>query len=100
MEKRVTGIYFAVLVIGILYAVYAAFSFSVTIESRTEEKGVVRWDDRMEASQEGDSYVYRCVLPSTDTEEKVIVYNTVHQILEVFIDGEKYTSCRGERDGR
>ncbi len=99
MEKRVTGIYFAVLVIGILYAVYAAFSFSVTIESRTEEKGVVRWDDRMEASQEGDSYVYRCVLPSTDTEEKVIVYNTVHQILEVFIDGEKIYELQG-RAGR
>lgn len=89
MEKRVTGIYFVIFVIGILYAVYAAFSFSVTIVSRTEDKGVEQWDDRMELSQEGNSYFYRCMLPSEDMEEKVVVYNTVHQYLEVFIDGKK-----------
>lgn len=97
MEKRVTGIYFAVLIIGILYAVFAAFSFHNVIEARTEDTGVVLWDEQMEKTQEGDTYYYSRVLPSENTDEKVIVYNTVHMYLEVFIDGNRVYALRGEQ---
>ena len=98
MEKRVTGIYFAVLLIGILYAVFAAFSFRNVIVSRTEETGVVTWDDDMELTQEGDVYYYTGRLPVENTNEKVIVYNTVHMYLEVFIDGNKVYELKADRD--
>ncbi|MCM1560169.1 MAG: GGDEF domain-containing protein [Butyrivibrio sp.] len=89
MEKRVTGIYFTVLLIGIIYAIIAAFSFRDNIESRAAEKEVTVWDDRMETAKEGNVYIYRCALPEENISEKVIVYNTVHMYMEVFIDGDK-----------
>ena len=98
MEKRVTGIYFAVLIIGILYAVFAVFSFHNVIEARTEDTGVVLWDDQMEKAQDGDTYYYSRILPLENTDEKVIVYNTVHMYLEVFIDGERVYALRGGPD--
>lgn len=87
MEKRVTGIYFAVLLIGIICAVFAEISFRGSVEIGTGDKEVAVWDSSMETSQEGGVYFYRRILPSEDTGEKVIVYNTVHMYLEVFIDG-------------
>ncbi len=98
MEKRVTGIYFAVLIIGIIYAIFAAVSFSDEIVTRTEDTGVVLWDDQMEKTQEGDTYYYSRVLPPENTDEKVIVYNTVHMYLDVFIDGNLVYALRGEKD--
>lgn len=88
MEKRVTGIYFTILIIGIIYAVVAAFSIRNRINIGNVEKEVVIWDDSMEMTHEGSTYCYRRILPSENTSEKVIVYNTVHMNLEVFIDGE------------
>lgn len=96
MEKRVTGIYFAVLLIGILYAVYAAFSFRIHIDTRTDDE-VILWDDQMEMTQEGNVYRYKGILPLEDTNEKVFVYNTVHMYLEVFIDGDKVYELKGEK---
>lgn len=98
MEKRVTGIYFSVLIIGIIFAVFAAFSFSNEIVTRTEDTGVVLWDDQMEKTQEGDTYYFSRALPLENTDEKVIVYNTVHMYLEVFIDGDLVYALRGEKD--
>ncbi|MDE7340373.1 MAG: GGDEF domain-containing protein [Lachnospiraceae bacterium] len=98
MEKRVTGIYFAVLLIGILYAIYAAFSFRIDIDTRIEEDTVIQWDDHMEMTQEGDVYYYRGILPPEDTSEKVIVYDTVHMYLEVFIDGNRVYELNAEKD--
>ncbi len=98
MEKRVTRIYFAVLLIGILFAGFAAFSFQNTIYTRAENKEVIIWDDQMEMTQDGDAYYYRRTLPLEDMNEKVIVYNTVHMYLEVFIDGNKVYSLTGEKD--
>lgn len=98
MEKRVTGIYFAVLLAGILYAVFAAFSFHAHIDTRTAEEEVAAWNDCMEMTQEGDVYYYRGTLPLEDTNEKVIVYNTVHMYLEVFIGGDRVYELKGERD--
>ncbi|MBD5518917.1 MAG: GGDEF domain-containing protein [Lachnospiraceae bacterium] len=98
MEKRVAGIYFAVLIIGILYAVFAAVSFHSEIETRAEDTGIVLWDDQMEKTQEGDTYYYSRVLPMENTNEKVIVYNTVHMYLEVFIDGNQVYALRGAKD--
>lgn len=98
MEKRVTGIYFTVLLIGIFYAVFAAFSFHNEIEARTADTGVALWDDQMERTQEGDTYFYSRILPQENTDEKVIVYNTVHMYLEVFIDGNRVYALKGEKD--
>ena len=98
MEKRVTGIYFAVLIIGILYAIFAAISFRSEIETRAEDTGIVLWDDQMEKTQEGDTYYYSRVLPMENTNEKVIVYNTVHMYLEVLIDGDRVYALKGEKD--
>ena len=97
MEKRVTGIYFTILIIGIIYAVVAAFSIRNRINIGIGEKEVVIWDDSMEMTHEGSTYCYRRILPSENTREKVIVYNTVHMQLEVLIDGEMvYELKRGE----
>ena len=98
LEKRVTRIYFAVLLIGLIYAVFAAFSFRNTIDTRTEDKEVVIWDDQMEMTREGTAYYYRRILPSESTDGKVIVYNTVHMYLEVFIDGNKVYALNGDPD--
>lgn len=97
MEKRVTGIYFTLLLIGIIYAVIAACSISNRINIGIGEKEVVIWDDSMELTHEGSTYCYRRILPSENTSEKVIIYNTVHMQMEVFIDGEMvYELKRGE----
>lgn len=97
MEKRVTGIYFTILLIGIIYAVAAAFSIRNRINIGIGEKEVVIWDDSMEMTHEGSTYCYRRILPSENTSEKVIIYNTVHMNLEVLIDGELvYELKRGE----
>lgn len=98
MEKRVTRIYLAILLIGILYAFFAAFSSHSTIDTRTENKEVATWDDQMEMTQEGNVYSYRCILPRKNTNEKVIVYNTVHMYLEVFIDGDKVYELKAEKN--
>lgn len=98
MEKRVTGIYAAVLLIGILYAIYAAASFHGNITGRTMEQGVVQWDDSMETEKKGSQYFYRRTLPTEGTGERVIVYNTVHMNLEVFIDGDKIYELKAEPD--
>lgn len=89
MEKRVTGIYFIVLIVGIIYAIYAAVAFGNHIDNGTTEKEVAIWDDQMERTQEGGVYIYRHVLPAKELGEKVIVYNTVHMYLEVYIGGDK-----------
>ena len=98
MEKRVTGIYVAVLIIGIAYAVFAAFSFHNNVDTRMVNKEFAIWDDQMEMRQEGDVYYYSRVLPLENTNEKVIVYNTAHMYLEVFIDGNRVYALGGERD--
>lgn len=99
MEKLVTKICFVVLVIGILYAVFASISFQDEIYTRTDDKGTSIWDDQMEMSQEGDVYYYRKILPQENIDEKVIVYNTVHMYLEVRIDNEKVYELKADRDG-
>lgn len=97
MEKRVTGIYFTVLLFGFLYAVYAAFSFRINvIDARTQEQEVVVWDDEMEKTQEDGVYYFRRMLPSESTNEKVVVYYTVHMNLEVFIDGNQVYELKAE----
>lgn len=99
MEKRVTGIYFAVLLIGMVYAVFAAFSCRRNIiDTRTEDKEAVVWDDHMERTQEDGVYYYSCFLPLDNTDEKVIVYYTAHMYLEVFIDGIKVYELNAEKD--
>ncbi|MBD5520301.1 MAG: GGDEF domain-containing protein [Lachnospiraceae bacterium] len=98
MEKRVTGIYFAVLIIGMIYAVFAANSFRNNIYARAEDKEVAIWNDQMEMTQEEGVYYYRRILPSQNISEKVILYNTVHMYLDVFIDGNKVYELTGEKD--
>lgn len=99
MEKRVTGIYFAVLLIGIIFAALAAASFHVNMSSRTEAGGVEAWEDTMELTQEGQVYYYRRTLPTENMNEKVIIYYTVHMCLEVFIDGNKVYELKPEPGG-
>lgn len=98
MEKRVTVIYFTVVLIGILYAVFATSSFHNTIDARDEGKEVVIWDDHMEMTQKEDVYYYSRLLPQENTDDKVIVYNTVHMYLEVFIDGNRIYELKAGKD--
>lgn len=99
MEKRVTGIYSTVLLIGVLYAVFAVFSFHSRIDTRAGDRMVAIWDGRMEMTQEGDMYCYRITLPEENMNEKAIVYNTVHMCLEAFIGGNKVYELKPEKDG-
>ena len=98
MEKHVTRYYFIVLLIGILYTVFAAFSFHSTISTRTDKQKAAVWDDNMEVTQEGNVYYYKRTLPLENISEKVIVYNTVHMYLEVFIDGNRVYELKAEKD--
>lgn len=98
MEKRVTGIYFAIVLIGILYAAFTASSFHNNIYTRTEDKEVVTWDGDMEMTKEGGTYYYSRILPTNNINNKVIVYNTVHMYMEVFIDGNKVYELTAEKD--
>lgn len=98
MEKHVTRYYFIVLLIGILYTVFAAFSFHSTINTRTDKQKAAVWDDNMEVTQEGNVYYYKRTLPLENISEKVIVYNTVHMYLEVFIDGNRVYELKAEKD--
>ena len=85
LDKRVTKIYFTVLLIGILYAIFASISYQSNIYTWEGDNGVVTGDDEMEMTKEGDTYCYRTVLPLKETDDKVIVYDTVHMYLEVKI---------------
>ncbi len=98
MEKHVTRIYFVVLMIGILYAIFAAFSFHIDIVTRADAQDVVIWDGQMEEIQEDGVYYYKRVLPVGNMKEKVIVYNTVHMYLEVFVGGEKVYGLKAPKD--
>lgn len=98
MEKRVTAIYVAVLIIGIAYAVFASFSYCNNVDTRMVNKEFAIWDDQMNMRQEGDVYYYSRILPSENTNEKVIVYNTAHMYLDVFIDGNRVYALDGEKD--
>lgn len=97
MEKRVTGINFAVLLAGIIYAVFAAFSAHINIDNRIADKEVIIWDDQMEMTQEGNVYYYSRTLPMENMGEKIVVYYTVHMYLEVFIDGNKVYELNAEK---
>ena len=88
MERRIVKIYFAVLAAGILFALFITFSYGNNIFTRTGDNGVSIWDGKMELSREGNTYYYSTRLPE-NTDEKVIVYNTVHMELIVDIDGNK-----------
>ncbi len=99
LEKRVTRIYFAVLFIGVLYTAFVVFSFHSHIDTRTEDRKVIKWDRQMEMEQDGDVYCYRITLPMESMNEKAIVYNTVHMYLEVFIGGNKVYELKAEKDG-
>lgn len=97
MEKRVTGICFALLLAGMLYAVFAAALFQNHMNTRAGDETVAVWDDQMTLSQDGNVYSYQRILPQEDLNDKVIIYNTVHMYLEVFIDGNKvYELIRDE----
>lgn len=87
LDKRATGIYFTVLIIGILYAIFASVSYQSNIFTWTGDNEVVVWDDEMEMEEKGDGYYYRKTLPGENIDDKVIVYNTVHMSLDVRIDG-------------
>ena len=99
MDRLVTKICFAMLVIGILYAVFASISFQDEIYTRTDDKETSIWDDHMEMSHEGDVYYYRRILPQDNIDEKVIVYNTVHMYLQVWIDNKKVYELKADKDG-
>lgn len=86
MEKRVTVIFYTILLIGILYAVFGAVSPQGRIASEAGGE-VVLLDESMEMTREGSVYCYKGALPGENTGGKVIIYNTVHMCLEVLIDG-------------
>ncbi len=96
MEKRIKGIYFTLLLIGIISAIYASSSFHVIMDDRTEDKGVLVWDEHMEKLQEEGIYYYKGILPAENTNNKLIVYRTIHMYLEVFIDGNKVYELKTE----
>lgn len=98
MDKRVTGIYFAVLIIGVLYAVFASASYQSNIFTWTGDSEVITWNDEMDMEKEGDSYCYRTTLPSEGTDDKVIIYNTVHMYLQVQIGGKTIYELKPSED--
>ena len=87
MDKRISRIYFTVLLIGVLYAIFVSFSYQSNIFTWTGDNEVVIWDEEMKMVKKDSAYQYTMTLPQEDIDDKVIVYNTVHMYLEVQIDG-------------
>lgn len=86
MNRRVIKIYITVLLVGIIYSLFASVSYQSNIYTWEGERGVAVWDDEMEVERDGETYCYKTKLPQKDLDDKVIVYNTVHMYLEVKID--------------
>ncbi len=98
LDKRISKIYFIVLLIGILYAIFASASYQSNIFTWTGSNEVVNWDDQMEMEKQGDSYCYRTTLPQESIDDKVIIYNTVHMYLQVQIGGRTIYELKPSED--
>lgn len=88
MEKKITGIYITVLLLGMLAVVSLVPFLNTVLFDRTERQEAVLWDDRMEESRDGEAYVYRMVLPSEKLDGKMIGYHTAHMQVEVTVGGQ------------
>ncbi len=86
------------MIIGILYSFFASVSYQSNIYTWEEKTGVATWDDEMEMAREGDAYCYRTTLPQKNTDDKVIVYNTVHMYLQVQIGERTVYELRPSED--
>ncbi len=94
MEKRVTGIYISLLIMGIAGAfIFAAFVHT-SIYERQESQAAVVWDGRMAQTTEGESRVYQTTLPSEGLSGKVVAYSSAHMKIDVTIGGETVYSLR------
>ena len=63
LDKRVTRIYFTVLLIGIVYSIFVSVSYQSNIWARLGDSKVITWKDEMEMTREGDVYCYKMTLP-------------------------------------
>lgn len=98
LDNRVTRIYITVLLIGILYAIFASVSYQSNIYTWEGAREVATWDDEMKMTKVGDVYYFKTTLPQQDTDDKVIVYNTVHMYLEVQIADRTVYELRPSED--
>lgn len=100
MERRVTKIYIAVLVVGLLFGFMVEVSFSNRLQdSRTARSSVAVWEQEMTLTRDGGASVFGRILPMENLNKKVIIYNTAHMYLEVLIDGAKVYELRGKPGG-
>ena len=86
MEKRTTKIYITIFILALIGVSFALPFLKADVYSRTQVQVAQLWNDKMEQFKEGDSFVYKMILPMEDMDNKVIGYDSAHMQIEVTID--------------
>lgn len=86
MEKRTTRIYITIFILTLISVSFALSFLKADVYNRTEIQVAQLWNDKMEQFKEGESFIYKTVLPIDDIDNKVIGYDSAHMQIEVTID--------------
>ncbi len=86
MEKRTTRIYITIFILTLISISFALSFLNADVYNRTEIQVAELWNNKMEQFREGDSFIYKTVLPIDDINNKVIGYDSAHMQIEVTID--------------
>lgn len=86
MEKRTTKIYIIIFIVAFVSVSFAMPFLKADVYNRTQFQVAELWNDKMEQFKEGESFIYKTVLPMEDIDNKVIGYDSAHMQIEVAID--------------
>ncbi len=86
MEKRTTRIYITIFILALIGVSFALPFLKADVYNRTKIQVAELWDDKMEQFKEGESFVYKMILPIEDMDNQVIGYDSAHMQIEVTID--------------
>lgn len=86
MEKTTTRIYITIFILTLISVSFALSFLRADVYNRTEIQVAQLWNDKMQQFKDGDSFVYKMILPMDDIDNKVIGYDSAHMQIEVTID--------------
>ena len=86
MEKRTTRIYITIFILALIGVSFALPFLKADVYDRTKIQVAELWNDKMEQFKEGESFVYKMILPIEDMDNQVIGYDSAHMQIEVTID--------------
>lgn len=98
MEKTTTRIYITIFILTLISVSFALSFLKADVYNRTEIQVAELWNDKMEQFREGESFIYKTVLPMDDIDNKVIGYDSAHMQIEVTIDNNTVYSLSAKGD--